>query len=177
MPLSYQTASDWYSTGGRYWRRVWAVCGYLKQGDKFYGAESLAWAEPLPDAAGFWDDMTALASESDAWQLAQGQDVPAPLVDVNALIHRTASWREVFLTRWGIMGNKPEPTSPKKLMAVLKEAWKQLQEWYKRRFPGRPPLPPPAPSVDGGGILFAALVGLAILGGAGRRTNRNRRRR
>ena len=175
VPLSYQTASDWYSTGGRYWRRVWAVCGYLKQGDRFFGTESLAWADPLPDYAGFWADMTALAADSDAWQLAQGQDVPPPKVDTAALVHRTASWREVLTTRWGFMGGKPDPTTARRLVAVLKEAAKKLDEWYKRRFPGRPPLPPPMPSGDGA-ILIAALVGLALLGGVRRRPTSRRRR-
>lgn len=184
VPLSYQTASDWYSVGGRWWRRVWTTCGFLKQGDKFYGAKSLAWGEPLSlaEATALWDDMTALAHASDEWQLAQGQDVPAPVVDVGALVARSVSWGDRLTTinpawEWG---QEHRAATPRKLVAILKEAAKKLDEWYKRRFPGRPPLPPPMPSVDGGAaLLLLAGLGLLMLAGGGRRrtTTRTRRRR
>lgn len=170
MPLSYQVASDWYSTGGRYWRRVWAVAGYYKQGDKFLGPDSIAWAEPMSaaDTAAFWDDLEALARASDEWQASQGQDVPAPQVDVNALVHRSSSWRDALFSRWSIW--EGPPTTARKLLEVLKAAEKQLKEWYRRRFPGRPPLPPALPSVSVGGPLVAlVVVGLALSSRRGRR--------
>ena len=178
VPLSYQTASDWYSTGGRYWRRVWAVCGYFKQGDKFYGATSLAWADPLTlaDATAFWTDLHDLAADSDAWQLAQGQDVPPPVVDVGALVARSVSWSDRLTTRNPIWewGKEHRAATPKQLVAVLKEAAKKLDEWYKRRFPGRPPLPPPMPSGDGAALLLLGAAALVLLG---RRRNPTRTRR
>lgn len=169
VPLSYQTAAEWYGTGGRYWRTVWLVCGYKTRGDKFYGADSIAWAQPLDPstAAGFWDTMTALASASDEWQLAQGIDAPPPTVNVNALVHRTSSWREMLTQRWSLWSGPP--TSAHRLVAVLKNAAKQLDEWYRRRFPGRPPLPPPLPSTGGLGTFVLVVGGLLLLGGGRRR--------
>ena len=64
VPLPYQASSDWYSTGGRYWRQVWTVCGYHKRGDKFLGAQSIMWAELLPtaEADALWRDLAELAA-------------------------------------------------------------------------------------------------------------------
>lgn len=173
VPLPYQTASDWYSTGGRYWRQVWTVAGYHKRGDKFIDAKALAWADPLPsaEAAAFWDDMTALAAASDAWQLSQGQEVEPPLVDVGGLVARSYSWWDRVTTANPIWewGQEHRAASPKRLVAVLKEAAKQLQEWYKRRFPGRPPLPPPMPSTGAGLIVALVVVGVALSSRRGRR--------
>lgn len=174
VPLPYQTASDWYSTGGRYWRQVWTVADYHKRGDKFLDAKSIRWAEPLPakEAAAFWDDLTALAAASDAWQLSQGQEVEPPMVDVGALVSSSASWWD-RATTWNPIwewGQESRAASPKKLVAVLKEAAKQLQEWYRRRFPGRPPLPPPMPSTGIGTALVAlVVVGVALSSRRGRR--------
>lgn len=174
VPLPYQTASDWYSTGGRYWRQVWTVANYHKRGDKLLDAKSILWAAPLPaaEAAAFWEDMTALAAASDAWQLSQGQEVEPPKVDVGALVARSYSWWDRVTTvnpiwEWG---KEHRAASPKKLVAVLKEAAKQLQEWYKRRFPGRPPLPPPLPSANLG------LVALVVVGVVALSSRRGRRR-
>lgn len=176
VPLSVQDASEWYGLGGRYWTLVWMVCGWVRAGDKFIGDKSLAWAEPLAQGSSreFWREMGNLAQLSDTWQLAQGIDVEPPPVDVAALTNRSRDWRHFFELHpiW----NQPAAARSVALVAFLKEAWKQLQEWYRKRYPGRPPLPPALPSADGV-LIVAALVGLAILGGAGRRTNRNRRRR
>lgn len=174
VPLPYQTASDWYSTGGRYWRQVWTVCGYHKRGDKFIGAQSIAWAEPLPpaEASAFWDDLTALAAASDAWQASQGQEVEPPRVDVGSLVGRSVTWWDRVTTvnpiwEWG---DEHRAATSKRLVAVLKQAAKQLDEWYRRRFPGRPPLPPPMPSVGAGPII--ALVALVAIASSSRRGRR-----
>lgn len=178
VPLSYQTASDWYSVGGRWWRRVWTVCGFLKQGDKFYGPKSMAWGQPLSlaDATALWADMEDLARASDEWQAAQGQDVPPPTVNVGELMSRSATWADKLTTLYDpVWEAESRAATPKKLVAILKEAAKKLDEWYKRRFPGRPPLPPPMPTGDGGVLLLLGAVALVVLGR--RTTTRTRRRR
>lgn len=174
VPLSYQTASDWYSTGGRYWRQVWTVCGYHKRGDKFIGPQSIAWAELLPAAESdaLWRDLSELAAASDDWQRSQGQDVPPPVVDVGSLVARSVTWWDRVTTinpiwEWG---DEHRAATSKRLVAVLKRAAKELADWYKRRFPGRPPLPPAMPSVGAGPIL--ALV--AVVAIASRRRGRRR---
>lgn len=180
VPLSYQAASDWYSVGGRYWRRVWAVCGYFKQGDKFYGAKSLAWADPLSptENAAFWNDMVDLAAESDGWQVAQGQDVPPPTVDVGALVARSVSWSDRLTTMNPIWewGDEHRAATPRRLVEVLKDAAKKLEEWYRRRFPGRPPLPPPLPGEGVGALVVLGAFALILAGSRRRTTTRTRRR-
>lgn len=176
VPLPYQAASDWYSTGGRYWRQVWTVCGYHKRGDKFIAPKSIRWAEPLPpaEASALWDDLEALAAASDAWQLSQGQEVEPPTVDVGGLVARSSKWWEratVHNPFWE-WGKESRAATPKRLIAVLKQAAKQLDEWYRRRFPGRPPLPPPMPSVGAGPII--ALVALVAIASSSRRRGRRR---
>ncbi len=174
VPLPVAVASDWYSTGGRYWRTVWTVAGWRVRGDKFRDPKSLAWAEPMPPAAAadFWSTMHALASASDEWQRAQGIDAPPPRVDVSALMARSSTLLE-RATKWNPFwewGGEHPAASPKRLVAVLKRAAKQLDEWYRRRFPGRPPLPPPMPSA-GGALILLAIAGLAL---ASRSTRRRR---
>ena len=175
VPLPYQAASDWYSTGGRYWRQVWTICGYHKRGDKFIGAQSIAWADVLPaaEADALWRDLAELAAASDAWQASQGQDVPPPTVDVGSLVARSVTWWDRVTTRNPIWewGQESRAATSKRLVALLKQAAKQLDEWYRRRFPGRPPLPPPMPSTGIGGALVALLVVGAIA------TSRRGRRR
>lgn len=166
VPLSYQAASDWYSTGGRYWRQVWTVCGYHKRGDKFLGAQALAWADPLPaaEADALWRDLAELASASDDWQSSQGQDVPPPTVDVGSLVSRSVSWWDRVTTANPVWewGQEHRAATSKRLVAVLKQAAKQLDEWYRRRFPGRPPLPPVMPSVGLGPVVALVVIGLAL---------------
>lgn len=176
VPLPYQAASDWYSTGGRYWRQVWTVCGYRKRGDKFIGPQSIRWAEPLPpaEASALWADLEALADASDAWQLSQGQEVEPPRVDVGGLVARSVTWWDRVTTinpiwEWG---DEHRAATSKRLIAVLKQAAKQLDEWYRRRFPGRPPLPPPMPSVGAGPVI--ALVALVAIASSSRRRGRRR---
>lgn len=169
VPLPVQDAADWYSTGGRYWQLVWNVCGWRVAGDKFYGDKSLAWAQPMPVGMSreFWRELTNLAAASDRWQLAQGIDTTPPDVDVSALTHRSADWRRFFELHpiWSL------PSKPKSvaLVGFLKEAWKQLQEWYRKRYPGRPPLPPALPSMSGAGV---GLVVVALLVASSRRGRR-----
>lgn len=176
VPLPVTAAADWYSTGGRYWAQVWTVCGWRKAGDKFIGDKSIAWAEPMPprEAELFWQEIGNLARASDAWQVAQGIDAstPTPQVDVAALTNRSRDWRHFFELHpiW----NQPSAARSTALVAFLKEAWKQLQEWYRKRYPGRPPLPPALPSVGGGAIWLVFLLGIAA---SGRRKTPPRRRR
>ena len=176
VPLPYQAASDWYSTGGRYWRQVWTVCGYHKRGDKFLGAQALAWADPLPaaEADALWRDLAELAAASDDWQRSQGQDVPPPTVDVGSLVSRSVSWWDRVTTANPVWewGQEHRAATSKRLIAVLKQAAKQLEEWYRRRFPGRPPLPPPMPSVGAGPVI--ALVALVAIASSSRRRGRRR---
>lgn len=173
VPLPYQVASDWYSTGGRYWRQVWTVCGYHKRGDKFLGAQSIAWATVLPpaEATALWADLEALAAASDAWQLSQGQEVEPPKVDVGGLVSRSVTWWDRVTTANPIWewGDEHRAATNKRLVDLLKRAAKELDEWYRRRFPGRPPLPPPMPSVGMGPIVALVIVGLALTSRRGRR--------
>lgn len=172
VPLPVQDAAEWYGPGGRYWRLLWLVCGWRTAGDKFIGDKSLAWAEPLSvgDSSTLWQEMTALASTSDRWQVAQGIDVAPPHVDVAALTNRSRDWRHFFELHpiW----NQPSAARSVALVKLLKDAWKQLQDWYKRRYPSRPPLPPALPSVGAGPVI--ALVALVAIASSSRRRGRRR---
>ena len=171
VPLSVPDAADWYSTGGRYWQLLWNVCGWRKAGDKFIGDKSIAWAEPVEPALAreLWRELNNLAAASDAWQRAQGIDASPPTVNVAALTTRSRDWRHFFELHpiW----NQPSAARSVALVALLKEAWKQLQEWYRKRYPGRPPLPPALPSA-GGALIFLAIAAVAL---ASRSSTRRRR--
>ena len=168
-PLPVQEAADWYSTGGRYWQLVWNVCGWRAAGDKFIGDKSLAWAEPMPVgmAREFWREMANLASASDRWQLAQGIDTTPPTVDVAALTNRSRDWKHFFELHpiW----NQPTAARSVALVGFLKDAWKQLQEWYRKRYPGRPPLPPALPSANLGVVGLVVVAALLASSRRGRR--------
>lgn len=177
VPLPTQDAGRWYAAGGRYWVLVWMVCGYETEGDKMHAADSLWWGLPLDrvDAATFWAELTDLAAESDRWQLAQGQDVSSPVVDVPELLERTFPWAENFL-RIRPIWRLPAKAGNKALQKFISDGYKKLQEWRKTRPPGwRPPLPPPVPSAPGAGWLVLLLVGAIALGGTRRTPTRRRR--
>jgi len=180
VPLPVQEAAEWYAPGGRYWRLVWAVCGYVSEGDKMHAAESLWWVSPISPslAAEFWPTLEELAAQSDAWQLRQGIDTSPPKIDTQALLSRSVPWTDAFLSLrpapiWDRFSSKPTT-----LMAFIKEAYGKLKEWRKRRSATPLPLPLPGRKSDGGGLTLILLgVAALVLSGGGRRTTSRRSRR
>lgn len=141
VPLPLQSRAEWYGTvdPGRWWRLVWAVSGWVNEGDKFAAVNDVVWwPGPLAQSVtrALWSELAELAEESDAWAAKQGRVYVSPVVDVAAFRARPGP-----IKRTG------------QLAEFLNAAWKALQAWRRDRRGGGP-VPPQWPSGDGIGTLL-----------------------
>lgn len=142
---------------------MWRVCGWQTEGDRFFGAQSLAWGLPLErgEAPELWNELGALAEISDQWQVSRGRDSTPPSSDYGDFFQRPRPTLSQVLLPASYLLSDRQPSVA--LARFLKLAYGELQKWRRTRQPPRLVRPLiPTSSGGGGALLIAAVVVIAL---------------